>query len=428
VFAIYSGVFFLLFRRVLARRDVFSLRVATIVFPCLIGIGAIVFSADAFDIRRVEAFIIGDSDSKLYYDVGIEIARSTALIDQLRVWDLGYLNQVQNSLGMVFKDLGFYWIVGILFTISGPENAVPAFIVLNIAMLSQAVVWLCEMAQSERGSDRKPAFVFFVAALFYLNSSVGSAVLSCRKDIPLLFFVALCLRLFLRKKWFYGALLLVPVFFLRAAFIVPALTSLFSRRLQLFDRVSKRKLLIYSTILLVAVPWLYELLLQPILGQLDSGTDAAYSLKRDLGGSAIFLKSKFLQFLYVLLTPLLPLSLRAYEADPLSWVSLISGIGNIGLLFFFCRALLRAGRGTQQWTVLRSYFLCILILYAEFAFLTAIGVSSGLYGIIEPRYKIAVWCLELVFIVSCAQRFSHTPVRRRPLASSPEIGLSGMPS
>jgi hypothetical protein len=164
------------------------------------------------------------------------------------------------------------------------------------------------------------------------------------------------------------------------------------------------------------MPFVYEALLQSIIGGLDSNVDSIYSLKRDLGGSAVFLKSKSLQFLYVLFTPFIPIGTRAYESDPLVWMSVVSGVSNLALLYYFFRSIMNSERHMSGPDGFGWYFCCVILFYVEFAVVTAIGVSTGLYGMIEPRYKIAIWSLEFIFILAYrqgARKNSNIHGRRR---------------
>jgi hypothetical protein len=397
VFLLSAFLVFWMFKKSLSEKSFFSLRLTTMALPCAVGIGSIIFSADVFDAQRVSDFLVGDSDSKLYYDVGVSIAQSVSPLDQLKVWDLGYLDHLQNTMGMIFKDTGFFWFIGFLFSLVGADNGVAALMVLNILMLSQSIIWLC--TKSAGLKRQKPWFITLMVSLFYLNANVSASVFSCRKDILLLFVFAGCLRLISRGRWTLGLLMTLPVLSLRAPFVVPTLAPFIIRIFPFIRKMSARKLLVFALLILFLVPLLYDGF-APVIGKLDADPDAAFSLKRDLGGSAALLNSKFLQFVYVLLTPVVPLSVQAYEADPLSWVALLAGISNIAFLYSFANTALWQKRGVYREALFDAYFLCTMTLYMAFAFLTAMGVSSGLYGVIEPRYKLAIWMMQLVLLIS----------------------------
>ena len=146
---------------------------------------------------------------------------------------------------------------------------------------------------------------------------------------------------------------------------------------------TKKVVLMFIAMILVAPLWSHWLFSTRVNTEIHNYDQYQNFL---FGGSSILINNWWLNWLYVLLTPLPTLKLELSLDIFNGWISFLS---NIILLYIFIKSVL-----SKQYHI-DQYIVFVFILYLLYAVLVALGVASGLVSSIEPRYKMLIWTIQL---------------------------------
>lgn len=372
------------------------------------GLGAIAllsisYFAQALTSGMAVSDIIGDSDGLTYHLYAKEVAYTFANDS-----DSSILNVVATAgehLGIVAANGGMFWLLGMLYYFLGLEEAVAAFVVLNLT----AAVVICHLSvriaelllNASLGRMRS----FLVPVLLFCNVGVSGHAFLLRKDFILVALLYSAVFFGLRARFISAIICSFGVGVLRLFFAPICVGVLVFRFLprKLVALLTVRRMTVLTALLFLIIALLPGSFLRQIgLVTVELETSQT-GLVVSLGGSALFASNPLLQWVYVLLYPFPPLSPMAY-GSPVAILSLTGFLLNGYLLagvYLFVR---RAG---QADTGLAAIFSVWCALSLMLALNLASAAAANMFGVVEPRYKMAWWvasCILLLLAKSLPER------------------------
>lgn len=360
------------------------------------------YLSDGFGDKAVlRNFLVGDSDSHLYNLVASDASRWVPLSDQLKLWDLSYLEMLQDSYGMIFQDIGYFWFICFFYTIVGEENGPFALAVINPILIAASIVWLTQCLMDNRA--RQSSFIRLIAATFALcffyfsQSTVMQVMLSCRKDVLVVFAFSAAVALYAKGKRLPYALAFIATTALRFGYLVPLVAQIVTGPMAKRHSLDGKAIMLLGLAAFFFSPPLYSALLSYFGMEVEVTKELSEMMETSMGGSAMLINNWWLNWLYAVGTPLPSLNFSGYvNLDGKVWRSLFGFIINIMFLWIF----LHVTRNNIKRVILdndiyNDYCIIVVFLYLSFVWVVTISIGSGLIGAMEPRYKIVIWTMQL---------------------------------
>jgi hypothetical protein len=272
--------------------------------------------------------------------------------------------------------------------------------------------------RSERTLNFLVPVSFVLGLLFFSNSIVLSGIFSCRKDIFLIAIFVLALFFISKRKKVRAVLAILGISFVRAGFIVPLVVQYLAMLNSVRRRINSKDILFVGFMLLIFMPILYPILFESSLLDIQVTDLVGESLTTNAVGSAVFINNWWLNWFYVLVTPIPSANVNLYVRDAQAWLGLTSFISNGLFLYLFVRTIQTSDHGQDSEKLLFAYISVVIVLYLAFSSVAVTGVYTGYIGLIDPRYKIAIWVLQLALGIRLASKSIRNTAGNAPF---PEI-------
>jgi hypothetical protein len=351
-------------------------------------------------------FIIGTSDSRLYHDIARTIAINFTLPEQLS--SFAHVERAADRHGNVVPNFGMYWFLGLIYTVVGVDAGPGTYVYINVLCAMAIAYYSTLIASHYAGKAVSGNTAALFATLIFLNFAVSDHAFHLRKDFLLMATLTAGIYYGVIKRWIIFFALSFLTIQLRAVFVVIFLIPIFyalGRSKPWFVRLSHQKAIVFLALTVIAVMFIPRTVLSPLgLASTDGDTSILQTLYVDFGGSAVFAQNDFLQWLYVILYPFPPLSPFSYTGAD-AWVSLSIFIANSYLFYHVIHAAITSKANYARYSLLLSLwsalFLLLLINLVSAA-------ATGLFGVVEPRYKFASWVFSgiimMIYRTSMAQK------------------------
>lgn len=353
-------------------------------------------------------FIIGETDSLLYHSFASFVSENVPLYDQLKIWDLGYLRVYQNSVGMEFANLGFFWLLGIVYTLVGKQDGPYMLMIANPLLMSSAIALSTRVIIKDCAWRAKSSLIlisFVICLMFFSNNIILPTIISCRKDTVVAFLTCLTLSMYANRKLFRSTLTAIVTSLFRFGYVFVFIGVLLVNRHWLKRVHFEKHALFLGVISIFFSPAIAYLYMQTFGKLLELDDAIAASLTKSLGGSGAFITHWWLNWIYVLAAPFPPAQISAYVTMSDGLWSLVTFANTVVLLTLFLSSVRSVARSRTFREPRYDFVIAVLLFYASFSFSVAEANYHNLVGEAEPRYKLIIWLLQVCLGIRCLMEF-----------------------
>lgn len=369
-------------------------RIAALVAASCIAVQYVfIFTTGTLDNK----FIIGDSDSLLYHNIAAEMANSYKLSELVTSLDL--VQQTADKFGHLIPNLGMYWFLGVIYTIVGIKAGPGTYLFVNVfcAMAIAYYSTLIAVVYAKNKISNYSAVLFSV--LIFFNGAISNHAFHLRKDFLLVALLIAAIYYGVARRWILFVVLVFFALQLRAIFLIvfaiPVFYSLnkFIPKLTALSPGGILKILFILVVVIAILPRSLFSLIGMASG--DSDPSVLWSLSIALKGSSFFANNEFFQWIYVIFYPFPPMTPSAYLTME-GLVSLLIFSINCYLLFWILAVARKSAINGNEYSLLISVWSVLFLLLL----INLVSASAtGLFGVVEPRYKFALWVFSGIIMM-----------------------------
>jgi hypothetical protein len=371
-------------------------------------------------------FIIGETDSLLYHSFASFVSQNVPLYDQLKIWDLGYLRDYQYSVGMEFAHLGFFWLLGIFYTLVGNQDGPYMLMIANPLLMSSAIALSTRVIIKDCAWRAESSLIlssFVICLMFFSSNIVLPTIISCRKDTVVAFLICLTLSMYANRKLFRSTLTAIVASLFRFGYVFVFIGVLLVNPPWLKRVHFKKPALFLGLISIFFSPAIAYLYMQTFGDLLELDDAMAASLTRSLGGSEAFVNHWWLNWIYVLAAPFPPAQIAAYVTIGDGFWTLTTFASTVVLLMLFLSSVRSVARSRTFREPRYDFVIAVFLFYASFSFSVAEANYHNLVGEAEPRYKLVVWLVQVCLGIRCLVEFVDS--NRRGTAPGAAMAVRG---